>query len=310
MPPRKRVPVKPARTPTDGAAAGVRLRLQRLPGPLQVLAVGALAALQNEDATFTTAEVAGLYTDLRLPAPANLSSSLSRHATQARLIRPRKDAWALTPSGEHFLASEAANVPTELLAAELGRTSGAEFGQKGHALIPPFLAPAGTEAGLGRLLSTSAFERNVMLITRYPAGPADPFAQLIERLRGACAEHGLNLVLASDGNAEDTLWPNVVTYMWGSKYAIVLMDSADGVLNSNVLIEVGGMLMTGRRCAILRDVSVPKMPTDLVGHIYKPVDLSDQDAAVGVIHDWIRKDLRLPCCDSCPGDAEAADDEA
>jgi hypothetical protein len=38
------------------------------------------------------------------------------------------------------------------------------------------------------------------------------------------------------------------------------MDTADGVLKSNALIEVGGMLTTGRRCAILRDTSVLVMP--------------------------------------------------
>jgi len=99
--------------------------------------------------------------------------------------------------------------------------------------------------------------------------------------------------------AEDTLWANVVTYMWASKYAIVLVDSADGVLNSNVLIEIGGMLMTGRRCAILRDKTVPAMPSDLVGHIYKSVDLSDHGSNVDVIHQWICDDLGLGACTDC-----------
>jgi hypothetical protein len=103
----------------------------------------------------------------------------------------------------------------------------------------------------------------------------------IEKLREAVMAHGLTLRVASDRMAEDTLWANVVTYMWACKYAIVLMDTAEGVLNSNVLIEIGGMLMTGRRCAILRDKSVPTMPSDLVGHIYKPTDLRDHDAGVG-----------------------------
>lgn len=286
----------------ESDSVGIRLRLQRLPGPQQVLAVGALAALHTEDGAFTTADVAQLYVEMRLPAPKNLSASLSRLVTQQRLVRPRKDVWALTPDGEHYLSSEVAHVPPASLAAEIGRVAGSEFGQKGHPLIPPFLAPAGTEQGLERLLSTSPFDSNVMLITRYPASPDDPFAHLVKRLREACSTHGLNLLLASDGNAEDTLWSNVVTYMWGAKYAIVVMDSADGVLNSNVLIEVGGMLMTGRRCAILRDESVPAMPTDLVGHIYKPVDLKDHEAATAVVHRWITKDLGLPPCEDCPAD--------
>jgi hypothetical protein len=78
------------------------------------------------------------------------------------------------------------------------------------------------------------------------------------------------------------------------------MDTAQGVLNSNVLIEIGGMLMTGRRCAILRDKSVPQMPADLVGHIQKPTDLADHNASVNEIHKWIRDDLALGECEACP----------
>ena len=149
------------------------------------------------------------------------------------------------------------------------------------------------------MLRTSSFESNVMLITRYPGDPADPLADLIDELRAVCSAHGLNLILASDGNAEDTLWANVVTYMWGAQYAIVVVDSANDVLNSNVLIEVGGMLMTGRRCAILRDITVPSMPTDLVGHIYKPVNLKDHGAVTSAVHRWISRDLGFLPCAAC-----------
>jgi hypothetical protein len=154
--------------------------------------------------------------------------------------------------------------------------------------------------GLSRILDKTPFEQNVMLITRFPKGPEDHFAELIPKLRNAVANHGLSLQLASDAIAEDTLWENVVTYMWACKYAIVVMDSADGVLNSNVLIEIGGMLMTGRRCAILLDNSVPAMPSDLVGHIYKPTDLSDHETTVAEVQKWIRDDLALSECQSCP----------
>jgi hypothetical protein len=286
--------------PTSSQALPIRLRLQRLPGPLQTLAVAALAALQSADSTFTTAKVAGLFGDLRLPRPANISSTLGRHAGQGRLVRPSAGKWAFSPEGEHYLSTEVADVNATSLATDLGAAAASELGEQKLTLIPPFLAPAGVEAGLRRMLGTSVFETNVMLITRFPGSADDPFNDLIDRLRETCALHGLNLHLASDGNAEDTLWPNVVTYMWGSKYGIVIVDSLEGVLNSNVLIEVGGMLMTGRRCAILRDDSVPNMPTDLVGHIYKPVDLKDHDAVEQAIHRWLRDDLGLGPCKRCP----------
>jgi hypothetical protein len=35
------------------------------------------------------------------------------------------------------------------------------------------------------------------------------------------------------------------------------------------------MLMTGRQCAMLKDVTAPDMPTDFVGQIYTSIDLAD-----------------------------------
>lgn len=279
----------------------VRLRLQRLPGPLQVLTVSSLAAMRS-DGTFATREVSELLLKLRLPPVANVSATLGRFRDQKFLMRPGNDLWSLTPLGEARLNDGAGHVPSHALAIDLGH-SGSEFGEQHHPLIPPFLGPMGAASGLQRILDDAPFEQNVMLITRFPRGPEDHFAQLIPTLRAAVASHGLTLQIASDGMAEDTLWANVVSYMWASKYAIILIDSADGVLNSNVLIEIGGMLMTGRRCAILRDTSVPVMPSDLVGHIYKPTTLVDHDASVGEIHTWLRDDLGLSACEDCLAEA-------
>lgn len=279
---------------TDVTEGSVRLRLQRLPGPVQVLAVAQLAEQRSKERVFTTAAVSELFTKLRLPQQANLSVPLGRFAKQGKLIRPRNNVWAFTPEGEDYLRSMALTIDPSRLANELIDVPGATFGAQTPAIIPPFLSPAGTELGVKRLLAASSFENNVMLITRYPKSATDSFGEIITGLRAACAEHGLNLLLASDGNAQDTLWANVVTYMWACKFAIVLVDVDDGNFNSNVLIEVGGMLMTGRRCAILRDKNVPAMPTDLVGHIYREVDFASTPAVIQAAHDFMSDDLHLP----------------
>lgn len=256
--------------------------------------------MRSKQGVFATRQVTDLLAELRLPPISNVSATLDRLRSQSLLMRPDKDSWALTPLGEVHLNTKAAHVPTHALAVSLGQVPGSKFGEQQHTLIPPFLGPMGAAPGLSRILESASFDQNVMLITRFPKASGDHFAQLIPKLREAVAQHELVLQVASDGLAEDTLWANVVTYMWASKYAIVLMDSADGVLNSNVLIEIGGMLMTGRRCAILRDKSVPTMPSDLVGHIYKPTDFADHDSSVNEIHKWIRDDLGLAACSSCP----------
>jgi len=49
----------------------------------------------------------------------------------------------------------------------------------------------------------------------------------------------------------------------------------------------------------MKDDSIKKMPTDLVGHIYKGVDLTNADQVSKAIHAWIRDDLNLGPCSEC-----------
>ena len=53
------------------------------------------------------------------------------------------------------------------------------------------------------------------------------------------------------------------------------------------------MMMTGRRCALLKDGSIEKMPTDFIGMIYKSVDLQDESTVRGRVTDWLKDDLRI-----------------
>jgi hypothetical protein len=61
------------------------------------------------------------------------------------------------------------------------------------------------------------------------------------------------------------------------------------------------MLLAGRRTALLKDKTVPAMPTDLVGQIYKAIDLERPATVADVVHRWVRDDLRLGACADCPG---------
>lgn len=288
----------------DVASMSLNLRLQHLDQQLQVLALGAVALFWGQADSFTTREIADLQVQARLPKISNPSTVLSRLVGQGEVMRPSSQSWALTPIGEQRLNAVTSNFTIEELADELMTGRGSDFGNQRHAVIPPFLGPARGALGVSKVLADHSFDRNVMLITRYPKNELDHFSDLIGALRETVGLHGMRLHVASDRMAEDSLWGNVVSYMWACKYAIVLLDSSEGVLNSNVLIEVGGMLMTGRRCAILRDSSVPEMPSDLVGHIYKPAELTDVQASIEHIHKWIRDDLKMGACAECPSDRE------
>ena len=92
----------------------------------------------------------------------------------------------------------------------------------------------------------------------------------------------------------DDLFGNVAAHMWVSKYGIGLLEDRIGRgINYNVMTELGAMLMTGRRCALLKDRTAPALPSDLGGHVYKSVDFDDESGGADVVRAWVRADLRL-----------------
>lgn len=196
-------------------------------------------------------------------------------------------------------------IDAEQLAAQLAFVPGAEFGHVRQTVLPPGLAPANWAEGIRRLLNRSPFETNVLCMTRFPdkknpiAG--DPVEDVITTLREALSHHGLTLHRADDAIVDEDLWGNVAAYMWACRYGIGLAENrVDRGLNYNLVIEVGAMLLAGRRCAMLKDRTVPAMPTDLIGRIYKPVDFDDLDAVSREAHLWAAEDLGLGRCGSCP----------
>jgi hypothetical protein len=194
------------------------------------------------------------------------------------------------------------------VAALLAEAATAGTSMLGHAtlaLLSPALAPPGLIGPLSDFLARHPFERNVFGMTRFPDegedATADPVRPALGVARDVCAGHGLELHLASDRAMDDDLWTNVAAHMWASRYGIAFFENRRGLgVNYNLTIEVGSMLMAGRRCALLKDTTIPTMPTDLVGRIYKSVDLDVPEAVEEALHRWIRDDLALGPCSRCP----------
>jgi len=140
-------------------------------------------------------------------------------------------------------------------------------------------------------------------MTRFPVTnqtELDPVSSAIDVARAACDAHGLEFHLASDRAIVDEQWANVAAHMWASKYGIAFFeDRQSRGVNYNMTIEVGAMVMTGRRCALLKDKSIETMPTDLVGKIYKSVDLDEMGTVADALHHWLRDDLGLSRCSAC-----------
>ncbi len=247
-----------------------------------------------------------MFEDLRVPSPVDVRRVL-RQLVDTEMIRPAREdeKWSLTPVGDRRVSQVMGSLDFATLAPLLADAPGAEFGKAFHTVIPPSLAPAKWSPGIQALIDRYPFESSVLCMTRFPdkeeENLPDPVASAIEIARSVLARHGLHMHLASDRQIDDELWGNVAAHAWASSFGLALFEDLAGEgLNENLIIEVGAMLMTGRRCALLRDKTIDHMPTDLVGQIYKAVNFSNQQEVAQELHRWCREDLALRSCEDCP----------
>lgn len=283
----------------------VALRLQGFEPQDQVLVLGRLAEGRSDTGRFAPAAVDGLFDYVGLPRPAKVANMILALEKKDMVSRAKgaKGAWRLTPVGRHRSIELMDDMSLTVLSAEA--VNGApSFAHVSHPVVPPWLAPPDILHALHGFLEQFPFDTNVFGMTRFPDeqddAPPDPVAHGLEEARDACAAHGLTFHLASDRKIVDDLWSNIAAHMWACRYGIGFFENQRGKgVNYNLSIEVGGMLTTGRRVALLKDDSISSLPTDLVGKIYTSVDLTKSGRVSDAVHAWLRDDLRLGPCSSC-----------
>jgi len=135
--------------------------------------------------------------------------------------------------------------------------------------------------------------RNVFIMMRYSDTPQ--FRVLEHTLRIALAEYGLIARLAKDACLSDDLWENIRTYMEGSTFGIAVFEEIDQRdFNPNVSLELGFMYARRRRCLLLKDKRMPRLPTDTCGKIYRDFDTYDIEVSVrDQVITWCERDLGL-----------------
>jgi hypothetical protein len=246
--------------------------------------------------------VSAVADELRLPPLGDVERELTRLRQAGLVMRPKAGGFAITPEGELAIVAVVGELTST---GPSTAVEGSQLGSARHQIIPAELAPETWIPAIARLLEKHPFETNVFLMSRFPDREDDPLMGVIREARQSCAEHGLTLHVAGDQNADPLLFNNVAGYMWACRFGLALFEAhgdppkKPATLNQNLLIEVGGMLISGRRCAILRDESVERMPTDLVGHIFHPLVMSNSASVKAVLHEAIVRDFGVPRCPGC-----------
>jgi len=285
----------------------VGVRVQRMPLADQTLVLASIASGRSEDGTFSGRAITQLFFDTSLPAPAKIGNVIANLGRAGRAT-PAKvhGAWSLTPLGRQRVSELVGQDAAALLAESL--PAGSDLAHSRHPLIPASLAPPQLLRPVADFTRASPSAGHVFGMTRFPddnadADGPDPVAAALIVAGEALDRHGLRFLLASQRALVDDLWGNVAAHMWSSNYGIAFFEDRRGRgMNYNLVIEVGAMLMAGRRCLLLKDSSIERMPTDLVGLIYKSVDLDDTATVTRAVHEWAREDLALGKCSDCSGD--------
>ena len=260
----------------------------------RVLVMLRAAQLQNDDGTAAPGDVADLFRDLHVTPPSNERQHLAQLRKRNLVMQPRSGRWAVTPSGEEEIGRLMGELSVDEL-VDLGKRAGEpEFAGASHHRIDPTMAPAVFQRGISEFQRNNPGERNVFLMVRYPQEyDTYPTQSTIDVCRAALSAANMVTHLAADSAVDDQLFPNVGIYLWSCDFGVAVLEQREGLLNYNVVLETGAMLMTGRRCLLLKDRSVKRLPGDLIAHIHQSVDLDRPKTIETAIRDWVANDLRL-----------------
>jgi hypothetical protein len=146
-------------------------------------------------------------------------------------------------------------------------------------------------------------ERNVFIMMRYRS--TEQFKQIEDSLRSSLAKYGLVGRLAKDRAYSDDLWENIEIYMKYSKYGIAVFEEIDEKeFNPNVSLELGYMYAIKRRCLLLKERSISRLPTDACGKLYRDFDCERiAETITREVAEWCVRDLCLSpvVSDECKG---------
>jgi len=133
-------------------------------------------------------------------------------------------------------------------------------------------------------------ESNVFLMTRFRE--TECHHEISRAVSDAVKAFGLHFVRADDLNwSALTLWDRVRSCLDACRMGVAVFETIDeDDFNPNVSLELGYMLAQDRRCLLLKEKRLKRLPTDLCGHLYKEFDSRNISATIlGHMADWFQE---------------------
>jgi len=123
--------------------------------------------------------------------------------------------------------------------------------------------------------------------------PTAQHRAIIETIRASLAANGYDAVRADDKAYVDELWSNIQVYALGCRFGIAVFEDIDAEpLNPNVALELGYMMARRKRTLILKEQRLAALPSDVIGHLYKPFDMFTIERSIrDRVNEWVNVDL-------------------
>ena len=139
------------------------------------------------------------------------------------------------------------------------------------------------------------FEQNAFIAMRFR--PGRQFLEIHDAVKSGLSKYGLKGLRSDDKTypPDSDLWNNVCVYMMGCRFGVCVFEEIDErEFNPNVPLEYGFMRAMNRQVLLLKDIRMPKMPSDMTGKLYRNFDTYDITLTIHEqISQWAERDLGL-----------------
>jgi hypothetical protein len=140
-----------------------------------------------------------------------------------------------------------------------------------------------------------SFEKNVFIAMRFR--PGKQFLEIHDAIKTGLAKFGLKGLRVDDKTypPDGDLWNNICVYMMGCRFGVCVFEEIDErEFNPNVPLEFGFMRAMNRQVLLMKDMRMPKLPSDMTGKLYRQFNTYEITSTIHEqISQWAERDLGL-----------------
>lgn len=122
-------------------------------------------------------------------------------------------------------------------------------------------------------------------------GDTKAHKMIVDTIKDLLSRYGIVALRADDKEYHDSLFPNVLTYIYGCDFGIAVYERLESdYINPNVSLEVGYLKALKKPLCLLKDNTMKVLPTDLLGQLYKPFDPQSPEKSIPMeLEKWLRE---------------------